>query len=401
MSAGSEIPLSSELPRTADLVVIGGGVVGAATAFFAARAGLRTVVLEKRPALGTLSTSAATGAFRLQFDNADELEVVRESVAFFRQFADRTGLRDHDLGLTEQGYLWVACDEAAAERQRERVARQRAWGLDDVELLDAAELRRRFSYLSPEVVQARYRAGDGWLDPRRLTMGLARAAAATFVPNVTVQRIVTADGRVRNVETARGSVSAAAVVIAAGTFSARLAATAGLDLPIRLLRRHRLVMLDAPEVPADAPMTIDESNGTHWRPAPNGAHLMRPDPDEPAGEALEDVPTQESFAFDLLDPQSPLAAARIAPFWGEVWARGGGAWLLKAGQYDLTPDHRPLLGPTAVAGLHLNCGHSGHGVMASVGASRRVVDLLLGRLDPEVNPFRPDRPMAERERDVL
>jgi sarcosine oxidase subunit beta len=87
MSPSGEIPFSSEPPRTADLVVVGGGVVGTATAFFAARAGLETVLLEKRPALGTLSTSAATGAFRLQFDNREELELVRESVTFFRHFA--------------------------------------------------------------------------------------------------------------------------------------------------------------------------------------------------------------------------------------------------------------------------------------------------------------------------
>ena len=400
MSAGAEIPFASELPRSADLVVVGGGVVGAATAFFATRAGLQTVVLEKRTALGTLSTAAATGAFRLQFDNPDELEMVRESVAFFREFEVRTGL-DHDLGLSEQGYLWVACDEESAARQLDRVARQREWGLEDVEILGPPELRRRFPYLAPDVVQARYRAADGWLDPRKLTIGLAAASGATIVPDVTVRRLVVTDGAVRGVETSRGTMAARAVVVAAGTFSSQLAATAGIGLPIRMVRRHRLVMLDVPEVPADAPMTIDESNGTHWRPAPNGAHLMRPDPAEPEGEALDDVPTCESFAFDLLDPASPFAAARLAPFWSDVWARGAGAWLLKAGQYDLTPDHRSLLGPTTVAGLHVNCGHSGHGVMASVGASRRVVDLLLGRLDPELNPFRLDRPMASRERDVL
>jgi sarcosine oxidase subunit beta len=401
MTSGGEIPFSSKLPRVAELVVIGGGVVGAATAFFAARAGLETVLLERRPMLGTLSTSAATGAFRLQFDNADELEVVRESVHFFRHFAERTGLLEHDLGLVEQGYLWVARDEETAERQQERVARQRAWGLDDVEILGSAELHRRFPYLSPDALQARYRAGDGWLDPRQLTVGLARASGATLVSNVEVRSIDVSEGRVRGVETSKGSLTAKAVVIAAGNFSRTLARTVGIDLPIRLVRRHRLVMLEVPDVPVDAPMTIDESNGTHWRPAGNGAHLMRPDPDEPSGDALEDVPTQESFAFDMLDPARPFAAAGLVPFWRDVWARGAGPWLLKAGQYDLTPDHRALLGPTTIEGLHVNCGHSGHGVMASVGAGRRVVDLLLGRLDPERNPFRADRPMAGRERDVL
>ena len=400
MTSGEEIPFLSRPPSTADLVIVGGGVVGIATAFFAARAGLDTLVLEKRPALGTLSTSAATGAFRLQFDNADELAVVRESVSFFRCFAERTGLVGHDLGLATQGYLWVATDDATARRQRERVERQRAWGLEDVEVLESRELRRRFPYLDPSVIQARYRALDGWLDPRKLTLGLARGSGASFATGVVATRIEVEGGRVRAVETSHGRVTTRAVVLAAGNFTKSLAAGLGLDLPIRLVRRHRLVMLDVPEVPREAPMTIDESNGTHWRPAADGAHLMQPDPDEPAGEALEDVPTREAFAFDLLHPASPLAAARIAPFWRDVWNRGTSAWLLKAGQYDLTPDHRPLLGPTSVAGVHLNCGHSGHGVMASVGAGRRVIDWIMGH-DSTSNPFRFDRPMPERERDVL
>src|SRR3954467_10740806 len=94
------------LPRSADLVIIGGGIVGAATAFFAARAGLRTVVLEKRPALCSLTTPAATGAFRAQFDNPEEIALVQEGIALFTQFEEVTGLVGYDLLLRQQGYLW-------------------------------------------------------------------------------------------------------------------------------------------------------------------------------------------------------------------------------------------------------------------------------------------------------
>ena len=120
--------------------------------------------------------------------------------------------------------------------------------------------------------------------------------------------------------TDRGVISAAAVVIAAGNRSASLVASVGVTLPIVLVRRHRLVVLDVPEIPRDAPMTIDEATGTHWRPAGGGAHVMWPDPDEPAGEPLDDVPTREAFAFAVLDPASPRAAARLAPFWRSVWS---------------------------------------------------------------------------------
>src|SRR5262245_635851 len=393
--------VESSPPRTADLVIVGGGVAGAATAFFARRAGLEAVIVERRPAVGTWSTAAATGAFRLQFDNPEELALVRESVEFFHHFEEETGLTGHSLGLETRGYLWVATDAALAARQCALVERQRAWGLDDVELIARADLLRRFPYLGETALQARFRAGDGWLDPRRLTTGLVRASRARVVAPVEVTGLVAEGGAVRGVVTERGTISAAAVVIAAGNRSAALVAPLGLVLPIALVRRHRLVMLDVPEVPRDAPMTIDEATGTHWRPAGGGAHVMWPDPDEPTGESLDDVPTSESFAFAVLDPASPKAAARLAPFWRSVWERGTSPWLLKAGQYDLTPDHRALLGATPLPGLFLDTGHSGHGVMTSVGAARRVVDAVLGRLRPEDNPFRFDRDMSARERDVL
>ncbi|MEP7082574.1 MAG: FAD-dependent oxidoreductase, partial [Chloroflexota bacterium] len=122
-------------PATADVVVVGGGVIGCATAFFAARAGLRVVVLERRAALGTLTTPVSTGAFRLQFDNAEEIAVVREGVELFDAFAERTGLDGWDIGLRHGGYLFCSLTDATLERSRRLVARQREWGLDDVEPL--------------------------------------------------------------------------------------------------------------------------------------------------------------------------------------------------------------------------------------------------------------------------
>jgi sarcosine oxidase, subunit beta len=156
-------------------------------------------------------------------------------------------------------------------------------------------------------------------------------------------------------------------VIAAGPFSGQVAALAGLDVPLSLVRRQKLIMPDVPEVPADAPMTIDEATGSHWRPALRGAFILRTTPGVPPGPPLENVPTDAEFAFDLLDPASPYSVARISPFWCEVWARQTAHWFLQAGQYAYTPDHRPFLGPTTVPGLFLNCGYSGHGIMASGG----------------------------------
>src|SRR6478735_811079 len=129
-------------PATADVVVVGAGVVGCATAFRAARAGLRTVVIDARPRPATLTTPAATGAYRLQFDNAEEVALVREGIELYEAFAERAGLPGYDLRLRRQGYLFCARDEALVERQRELVERQHGFGLDDVELLDGDEVRR-------------------------------------------------------------------------------------------------------------------------------------------------------------------------------------------------------------------------------------------------------------------
>jgi sarcosine oxidase, subunit beta len=378
-------------PRQAELVIIGGGVVGAATAFFAARAGLRPLLLERRAALATLTTAAATGSFRLQFDNPEELALVRESVDLYRNFAEATDQREYDPAVRQQGYLWVTCDAAIAAWQRELVARQQRWGLDDVEILAGDEVRRRFPYIAPAAIQARFRAGDGLLDQKRAALGLAAASGATIVTSCGATGFRLAGGRLAAVETTAGPIATGTAVIAAGPFAGPLAATAGLTLPLTNIRRQKVILPELPQAPPSAPMTIDDDTGTHWRPALRGAYLLGADLDTPPGPPLEDVPPDAGLALRLLDPTSPLAAARIAPFWAAVWAHGGAHWAIQAGQYTMTPDSRPLIGPTAIPGLWLNAGYGGHGVMASPGGSHLLLDLLTGQRAPADNPFRPDR----------
>jgi len=385
-------------PRTADLVVVGGGVVGAASAFFAARAGLRPVIIERRPALATLTTAAATGAFRLQFDNLEETRLVQESVELFLNFASVTGQTVYDPGVRQQGYLFLTTDPAAAERQRLLVARQHEWGQTDIELLDGPEVRRRFPYVGPEVVRARFRQADGFVDPKQLAYGLAAASGALVVTGCGVTGFrVTDGGRLAAVETTAGTISARAAVIAAGPLSGPLAELAGLALPVTALRRQKVVLPDLPQVPAGAPMTIDDDTGVHWRPALRGAYLLYTDPTTQPSPPSDPVPVDPGFAFTLLDPRSPVAAARVVPFWRNVWEHGCAQWMIQAGQYTMTPDHRPLIGPTPIEGLWVNTGYSGHGVMGSPAGSRLLADLLVGRRAPADNPFRLDREFVSHE----
>lgn len=393
------VAFRSDLPTSTDLVVVGGGIVGAATAFFAARAGVETVVVEARAQVATLTTPASTGAFRLQFDNEEEWHLVGESVDVFARFEEVTGQDRWSPSIQTNGYLFCTTTTTGADRHRRVVEMQHGWGQTDIELLDGDEARRRFPHLAGEVVSARFRAGDGFLDPVAVTYGFLAGAG---VPVVTDCRVISIDvegDSIVGVTTSRGRVAARQVVVAAGPFSSVLLASLGVTLPVVAVNRQKVVLPDLPEVPSAAPMTIDDDTGTHWRPFLRGAAVLFTDPATPPSDPTWTVPADPEHARSLLDPDSPQAAARLSPFWRQVWERGGAQWTAHTGQYVVTPDHRPLLGPVGPEGLFVNTGYSGHGIMGSPAGSRHLVDVLTGVVRD--NPFAVDRTMGERERDVL
>ena len=387
------------LPAGTELVIIGAGIVGASTAFWASRAGLLPVVLEARPVPASLTTPASTGAFRLQFDNLEEIELVRETVDLILNFSEITGQDAAPLAIEQPGYLWATTSEARAAEQRRLVARQHSWGQTDIEILDGDEAGCRFPYLSREVVSARYRADDGFADPRALTFGLLRASGAPLHVSCRVVSLRELPSGGFDVGTNEGHIRADQVVIAAGPFTAVLAALLGVDLPLEVKPRHKVVVPDLARVPPDAPMTIDDDTGTHWRPALAGAALLDAAPRGPGKEPVEDVPPSSGMAFRVLDPSSPEAAARISPFWGEAWNQGELSWMVHSGQYVMSPDHRPLIGQASIEGLWVNSGYSGHGIMCSPAGGRILADLITGRL--EDSPFALDRTFVKRSLDQI
>lgn len=385
------------LPASAELVIVGAGVVGAATCWHACGAGLAPLVLEARPAPCTLTTAAATAAFRLQFEDPEELELAREAERLLADFQELTGQTEYDVELRRQGYLWLTTEERRASEQRAIVARQHALGLTDVELLDGEELRARFPFLAPAVLQGRFRADDAFFDAKQLTMGLlAGSRRARIAVDCLVTGFRVAGGRLLGVETTRGFVSTPAAVIAAGPHSIDLLGRAGLSLPLQAVRRQKVVMPNVPEVPAEAPMIVDEDNESRWRPAHRGAFLLCME-DEPATPPAWDVPVDAAYAFRLLDPASSTSVARTAPFWREVWARNASGWWIEAGQYTMTPDKRPIVGPSGVVeGLYVNTGYSGHGLICGPGGGRLLVDLMRGHAAADDNCFAVDRWGAPR-----
>ncbi len=150
------------------------------------------------------------------------------------------------------------------------------------------------------------------------------------------------------------------------------------------LRRHRVTIGGHPLIPQDAPMTIDQDTGAHWRPESGGAALAWAQTHEQPQEPADHVHPNPDFPFEVLEGVSRLC---------EFWERVAGSLKknqvhLGAGQYTLTPDDRPIIGPhPAIAGLFFNCGYGGHGVMAAPGGGRMLADLVTGRLTDEENPF--------------
>lgn len=373
------------LPPVADLVVVGGGIVGAATAFFASRAGLLTLLVERRAGLATLTTTRSLEAFRAQFEEPVDIAMMKESIAVFERFADVVGLPGYDISLHQQGYLFLTQAEDGPERVRARVERQRAGGLEDVELLSGDEARQRFSYLAPDVTAAAFRARDGWLASHEASYGFAAGSRAAFFMETTVTGFEIGSGRLAAVLTSRGRVETPRAVICAGPYSARVAALAGVELPFAAVRRHRAGIKQHPLVPRWAPMTVSLDTGAHWRPEAGGAYLGWSGAIEEApAEPRDDVPADWTFPALAID-----AVARFSPFWAEVARTLTHANVtVEAGQYELTPDARPIIGPCAsVAGLYVNTGYSGHGVMGAPAGGRIVADLMLDRARDEENPF--------------
>jgi sarcosine oxidase, subunit beta len=374
------ITFADALPATAELVIVGGGVIGAATAHAARRAGIEPLVLEAKPMLASATTSVATGAYRLQQDDPDELVLVRETVAAMRDFAGYTGQTRYDAGCVANGRVVVTTTEEGAAAQRETAAHHASLGVDGVELLDGDEARRRFPWLTPAVRQIRYRADDGMMNPKLLALGLLAGSRAPVVNRCRVLDFDLAGGELVAVRTTRGTVATRRCVIAAGPLSGVVAATAGVELPIRTLRRHRLVLPDVPQVPQDAP-------------AFRGAYALLSEPDNTDFDAVDDPLVDPAFPFKLLDPDSPTSLARTTSFWREVWEDGRAAWASQCGLYTVTPDFRPLIDESPVAGLYVNTGYSGHGVMCSIGGGRHLLEIVTGSRSE--NPFALDRAFVE------
>lgn len=381
------VPSKENMPDTADAVVIGGGIVGVATAFWLSRAGLDTVLLEMRDGLSTLTTSQSIECFRAQFTEPAMAELALSSIPIFENFGEVVGIPDIDIGLRHRGYLFVTDDPAMESEMRAAVETHRTFGVTDSEFIAGDELHRRFPYLAERALFATFRQRDGWLSTHETTQGFAKGCDACFLLNTRATGVLQDSQGVCGVETVLGKIATRVVVNAAGPFAGMVGRMAGLDLPLEPVRRQKVFIAPKPQIPQDAPLSIDVVQDVYWRPETSGAYIAWVDPDEPPGEPLEELPLDRYYAAVVLEK-----LIRLFPFWEDVARTLKKEEVLpSAGQYVYTPDEQPLIGPVPeVSGFYVNCGYWA-GVMLSAGAGKRVADLVTGAMNPRDNMLRPTR----------
>jgi sarcosine oxidase subunit beta len=352
----------------ADVVIIGGGVMGASTAFHLAEAGVRDIVLLEADQLAGGSTSKSAGGVRLQFSDSVNIALAQRSLDAFERFGTRPGA---DIGLHQVGYLFLLTDADDVAEFERNVAIQNSYGVPS-HMLTAAEAGE----LSPlanvdDVLAAAFCARDGHCDPSSVVLGYAngaRSLGARVITGCPVTDITVDDGVITTVHTARGSIRATVVVDVAGAWSPSIAAMVGVDLPVTPVRRPIWYTEPMPSRPAAVPMTIDFTTGFYFHSEGPGLLFGMADPDQAPG---FDAP----MASDWLERTVEVAAHR-APALLDVGIAGG--W---TGFYETTPDHNALLGEARSPSRFLYAtGFSGHGFLQGPAVGEVMRDLVMGAM---------------------
>ncbi|MGY1786843.1 NAD(P)/FAD-dependent oxidoreductase [Geodermatophilus sp. SYSU D00698] len=358
--------MTRQLPRSASVVVVGGGVVGLATAYELALAGVQDVVLLERDALGSGSTCRAAGGVRAMFSDPVNVALGARSLETFRDFPARFG---QEIDFAPVGYLFLLDDAAAVADFEAAVALQNDLGVPS-RMVDVAEAVRLSPMVDPDgLLAAAWSPTDGHCTPESVVLGYAsaaRRAGVTVLPHCPATGIDVRDGRVAAVETAAGTIGTGAVVCAAGPWSAQVGAWAGVDLPVSPLRRQILVTEPVPGLDPHTPFTIDFGTSFYFHREGEGLLLGMSDPDETPGFRLT--------RSDAWLPRLGAAIERRAPALAGVGVAGG--W---AGLYEMTPDHNALIGRAAdVEGFLYATGFSGHGFLMGPAVGEVVRDLYVG-----------------------
>jgi sarcosine oxidase, subunit beta len=371
-------------PDAAEVVVVGGGVMGTSIAFHLAEAGVKDVLLLEMNELGSGSTCKAAGGVRANFSDEVNIALGARSLEAFARFVERPG---QEIDLHRVGYLFLLDTAEQVEHFRESTAlqnrlHQTAGGATRMISVEEAVA------LAPVVVPdglagACFSPSAGHCTPESVVLGYASAArrlGARLVTGCEVLGIDAVGNQISVVRTSAGEVRTSTVICAAGAWSGRVGATVGVELPVVPLRRQIVVTEAIPGLPGGLPMTIDFGTTFYFHREGPGLLVGMSDPDEVPG---FDVSRTEAWIPRLTD-----AMERRAPSLLEVGLSGG--W---AGLYEVTPDHNALIGEAdGVSRFLYATGFSGHGFLQGPAVGEVIRDLYLGR-EPfvDVTPLSADR----------
>jgi sarcosine oxidase subunit beta len=368
------------VPPTADVVIVGGGVMGASIAFHLAEAGVTDVVVVERAELGSGSSAKPIGGVRAQFSDPLNIELGRRSLAAYRDFPRRPGT---DIGLDLVGYLFLLTTAEQVTTFEDSVRLQNHLDVPS-RMIGPDEAQRLCPYLGTDgLLAAVFSPEDGHCRPGLVVRGYARAAeraGVRFATHTAVTGIDIAGDQVTTVHTDRGPIACSAVVCAAGAWSARIGDLAGIDLPVRPVRRQLALTTPLTPPAPRIPFTIDFSSSAYFHNSDDGLLFGLADPDQPDG-------FDTTWTPEWLDQFRDVVRHR-APALADMETAGG--W---AGLYEVTPDHNALIGRSGELGNFLYAtGFSGHGFLQAPAVGEIVRDLYLDR-PPfiDVTPLSADR----------
>ena len=353
------------MPDTADAIVIGAGVQGAATAFHLAMRGLAVVVLE-RGTVASGATGVSSGLVRMHYDLEPEARLAWASFGYFRDWQARVG---GSCGFTRTGFVQLYAP-GAETRLRENVAMQQRIGIPTL-LISGDDLHRLApSFEVGDVGLAAYEPESGYADPSGTAASLlaaARVRGAHLVQGCAVTSVVVRGTRVGGVETTKGTMLAPVVVDAAGAWAAGVARLVGLDVPVTTWRHDTAYLVRPPSL-GTHPTVIDDGKAMYFRPEGSDLTLVGLEDDasiggEPDGELRPAARFVDRVTDRICQRIPDMADARLQS--------------TQRGQDGMTPDQRPILGPAGPDGFFLQCGFSGTGFKTAPAVGACMAELIV------------------------